>query len=974
MLFSSRKWVALLCLAVLLIGGPSHDKRVAAQTTLHQEKAEFHLSVETAKENGYERYLDEHEAAAYPDRVITMEAEHYVSASDMTPRLTTGQDGHAASAVLTEESGSITWEFDVPESGLYHMGIRYLNVPGKNSDIERELAIDGEVPFVEASHLFFQRTWKNESKTIERDSRNNDLRPTQIEQEGWRDEVIRDVTGYFEEPYYFYFSEGHHTLTLTSLREPMAIDAIWLFQAAQPMNYEDQLKIYEQLGYKKASEQAFIKVQAEDAVLKSSPTLYPMMDRSPRMEPYHVSKVRMNAIGGYNWRMPGQWIEWEVDVPEDALYQIAFKSKQSHARGLTSTRRLYIDGTVPFREAERLSFDYSADWRNTVLGEAEIGEPYLFFLSKGKHRIRLEVTLGELSPVIRAVEASILELNELYRKILSFTGTVPDPFRDYQLEQRIPELQDILRKQSAIIQEVASFMEGLEGKTSDRTALLHTLIYQMEDMADKPETVPTRLENFKTNVGALGTWMYMVKEQSLTLDYLIVSSEGAELPRAKPSFWEKLIHEIRTFFASFFEDYDSIGHVESADRVVTVWVLTGRDQAQSLKKMIDNDFTQATGIDIKLQLVPADVLLSATLAGRGPDVAIQVGNDVPVNFAMRSALADLSQFDDYEQVADRFHPSALVPYAYNGGVFALPEQQIFPLLFYRKDILEELELDVPETWDDVYRMIPVLQKNNLQFGLPFYTVDSAGTGVTDQLPPNPTYAMLLYQNDGELYRDEGLASALDTEPSIQAFKKWTELFANYKLPIQFDFPNRFRTGEMPIGIAEYTTYNHLSVSAPEIRGLWDFAPIPGTETAGGEIRRDAASRGFGAIMFKDAKNKHDAWQFMKWWTDKKAQVDFGREMEGLMGPAGRYPTANLQALAELPWPSKDLGTLMEQWEWLRGNPEVPGGYFTGRHLDNAFRRVVLQGDDAREAIDHYVRFINEEITIKRKEFQLPLSE
>ena len=36
------------------------------------------------------------------------------------------------------------------------------------------------------------------------------------------------------------------------------------------------------------------------------------------------------------------------------------------------------------------------------------------------------------------------------------------------------------------------------------------------------------------------------------------------------------------------------------------------------------------------------MLPQATLAGQGPDVAVQVGSDLPMNYGMRSAVVDLS--------------------------------------------------------------------------------------------------------------------------------------------------------------------------------------------------------------------------------------------------------------------------------------------------------------------------------------------
>ena len=80
---------------------------------------------------------------------------------------------------------------------------------------------------------------------------------------------------------------------------------------------------------------------------------------------------------------------------------------------------------------------------------------------------------------------------------------------------------------------------------------------------------------------------------------------------------------------------------------------------------------------------------------------------------------------------------------------------------------------------------------------------------------------------GEFYNEDATASALDTDEAINAFKEFTEYYTDYKLDKEFDPINRFRTGEMPLIISDYTTYNILQVSAPEIRGLWGLRPFRG---------------------------------------------------------------------------------------------------------------------------------------------------
>lgn len=917
----------------------------------------------SSSEDNYDHYLQQYKDEERPSEEIVIHGADFVLAEDMSPELITELGGETGKFLRTEESGSIQWELDVPKSGLYHITVRYFPIEGKSSAIERELLIDGQLPFNSARNLSFHRVWVNEKDEIEQDNRGNDLRPRQVEAPMWQESLLRDTEGYYEEPYQFYFSAGKHTLTIVSSREPMVIDTIKLHRYDAPVSYEEIKKEYEANGYAETTGH-LIKVQGEDAIYKSSPTLYPITDRSsPSTEPYDVSKIRMNTIGGNNWRVPGQWIAWEMDVPEDGLYKIAIKGRQELLRGIYSTRSLQIDGETPFQEMMQIPFYYDSNWQMNVLGNED--EPYLFYLTKGKHELKLEVSLGAIAPLIRQVEASVLEINAMYRKILMITGNVPDPYRDYQLDKQIPDMTTVFREQSEILSSVSEELVRLTGEKSDKTAILNKTAYQLADLAEKPETVQKRLSQFKINVGSVGSWILEVREQPLEIDYLMLASPDEKLPKADASGFRKVMHEISSFFHSFFEDYDTIGSTSEEGETVTVWIGTGRDQAQVLKAMIDDTFTPLTGISVNLKLVNADVLLRASLAGEGPDVAMQVGNDVPVNFGMRSAAEDLSQYPGYDEVIKQFKDSALVPYRYDNQVFALPEQQIFNMLFYRKDILDQLGLEPPQTWDDVYAMVPVLQKHNMDLALPL--AQSTGVPV---LEVNRAYAMMLYQMDGSFYLDNGAKSGMDTETGLAAFKSWTNFYTSYKLPLIFDFPMRFRTGEMPVGIQDYTFYNYLSVSAPEIKGLWEFVPVPGIQQPDGTIRRDVASGGTATVMLKQADNKDAAWEFMKWWVGKDAQVRFGREMEGLMGAAARYPTANIEALQELPWPTRDYRNLEEQWEWVQGVPEVPGGYFTGRHLDNALREVVNNGTNSTDALYDYVQEIDYEIEQKRKEFNL----
>lgn len=856
-------------------------------------------------------------------------------------------------SIITNDNTVISWDFDVTTEGMYNLFLDYFPINGKSSEIERVILIDGEIPFKEASDIKFSRVWVNDGDIIVKDG--NEIRPGQVEQPKWIETYIQDREKIHTEPYLFHLTPGKHTLTMESVREPLKIRQMTFKAAPKLQSYEEVLAIYKENDYK-VVENGFLKIQGEDAFEKSSPTLYPTTDNtSPLTEPYHPSKLRLNMIGGLSWKKPGDWVSYNVEVKEAGLYSLSFRMKQNYNQGMFSTRSIYINGELPFAEAASIPFRYSSEFCNYVIGAEN--DPYLFYLKEGVNTITLEVGLGEIGKTIGEVEESVSNLNQIYRDIIMITGVTPDLFRDYQLTKLLPNLVERFSVEKTRLENIVNYFESVTDEKSDRTAILNKVIIQLDSFIKSPDNVHKRLSEFKSNLAATGTWIATAKDQPLQIDYFVFSDPNKDLPRARANILEKIWYEMRRFAASFFNDYDSIGSGNKSNdaKTITVWVATGRDQAQILRSLIDDTFTPYNNIYVDVQLVPQNVLLQATLANKGPDVALQVTETLPVDFALRNAIIDLRDFSDFEEVASRFHQSAITPFELNEGVYALPEQQSFPMLFYRKDILEELGLELPKTWDDVYKILGVLQRNNLEMYL-------------DQ----SIFGSLLYQNNGSFYLDGGKETGFFTEEANQAFKQWTEFYTNYKLPIQADFVNRFRTGEMPIGVTSYTTYNTLSVFAPEISGDWGIAPIPGILNEDQSINNTTVSTVTGCFISKQTKNKDASWEFIKWWTSKEAQKSFALEMESILGPAARYPTANLEALSELPWPTNDLISLQTQWNNVKGIPQVPGGYITARQLDYAFRAVINDGANPRESLYDYSLGINSEIDIKRKEFNLEL--
>ena len=960
----SRKWRNILIgivAAALAITGLVLLSRGPADFREKYEGADLSTDVTgIGRSNTYGAYLAEHEG----DPAVTKEVAVELSAFE-------GEGGSPCDdGVMTSDKSELTWKVDVPQAGLYNIRLDYLTVESRGIDVERELAINGEVPFAGASTLSFSRLW-TDSGDIRKDNQGNDIRPTQTERFEKQSAWCMDSLGYQTEPYAFYFNEGENTLTLKAVNEPVILCGITLTPPAKEMTYAEYSAAQPETLMSEEAKNYSLKVQGESAKLRSAPSLYARYDRSSSLtDPYSVTNTILNYIGGDPWTHPGEWIQWDFEVPEDGYYHISVKGRQMYQRGALSARTVYIDGEVPFEELSAVTFGYNTGWEMRTLGDKD-GTPFRFYLTKGSHTIRMEVTLGEMGPILKEVEDSIYRLNQIYRKLLVLTGANPDRFRDYKLNQVYPEAIQAMDLESKRLYRIVDEIVATTGEKSDRAAAAQTLANQLEQFVESNERITESFVNFKDNITSLGAAMQNMSESKLDIDLFMITGENVKVPAVHENFFQRTAHEIRSCVASFFVDYNSLGDkFDNTDDVLEIWITTGRDQSTVLKTMVDDTFTAKTGIKVNVKLVQADAILPAVVAGNGPDIVLSVSGWLAVNYAMRNAAEDLTQFEDFDDVIKPFQSSILVPLTYNDGkhkgIYGLPETQNFPVLFYRSDVMEEMGLPIPQTWDEMIAELPTIQGNSLEVGINFPDITLN--------PDISVFESMIYQNGGEIYDEDAKRTLIDSEAGVAAFKQYTSLYNDYGLPVVFDFVSRFRSGLMPLGVSTYATYNTLMVSAPEIRGLWDFTLFPGTKKDDGTIDRTVHTDGLCCVMTTcdNEQTRQNAWEFMKWWVSTDAQVRFGREMESILGASARYQTANQEAIRQLAWSDKQLSVLLEQMTHTKGFPEIAGGYSTTRHITNAIRKVINTKEDPRETLMNYARTINEEIRIKRREFDLPL--
>lgn len=925
---------------------------------------------DSIRQTSYTNYVKKYTNAARPDQTVEVLGKDYDPASVTDAQITvTTVDGENDVMQWANQEGSVSWTVNIPETGVYNIKMIYEALESNTNDVEFSLLIDGESPYATASRITLSKRWINESE-IKQDSRQNDIRPGQISTPCWQETPLEDIDGLFNEPLEFYMEAGEHTITFESEKAEFAVKSFIFYQYEAPAAYTapSDSDLTQAQGQK-------ITLEGETAAYKSSRTLYPTADKSSYLTSSangsSPTKTRYNTIGSGSWTQSTQTVTWEFNVDKAGYYKIGIRGRQDQMRGMYSNRRLYVNGEVPCLEANQIKFYYDTDWSITT-PKSENGDDLYFYLQAGTNTISLEAVPGEIGEIMGNLDELVYNINSYYRQIRQITGPDPDEYNNYMIDTAIPSIVPDFKEYAKTLRDKKAEIEKLSGSGGTEAETLEKMAIVLDKCIKKPDLIPEMMSQIKDNITSVSSFVNQYREQPLEVDMIEVATSDQDFTSCDKSFFGSLGFGFKGFIGSFFEDYNALS--DEDESAMECWVMLGRDNAEALQQLISSEYNPTAKTKINLKLVQGGIV-EATFAGKGPDLALFMGGDFPIQLAARGVLTDLTTFSDFDEVKSRFADDATVLYQYNGGTYGLPCDQTFPMLFYRSDILSEYGINPAtdlNTWDGLLNCLPTLQRNYLEVGLilPVMTSTGGTTQVSAITEPGNTFAMLLLQQGLNYYNEEQTKTTFDTQEAVNAFDTWTKFYTTYSFQQTYDAFTRFRTGDMPVVIQNYTFYNQLSVAAPEIKGCWGFQPVPGTVQEDGTINHAANSNGSGAIIFTKAADQEGAWDFIKWFTSTDAQVKYGNNIESILGTMGRYATANEEALQQLSWTTSEVNLLLDQLNSQVEIPIIPASYGVTRNVMNAFRAVVNDYDNARDTLFWYNKDINDEITRKLEDLGL----
>ncbi|HHY18311.1 MAG TPA: extracellular solute-binding protein [Firmicutes bacterium] len=417
-----------------------------------------------------------------------------------------------------------------------------------------------------------------------------------------------------------------------------------------------------------------------------------------------------------------------------------------------------------------------------------------------------------------------------------------------------------------------------------------------------------------------------------------------------------------TFLLALFLSFTTFAQTKT----IEVWqVGMGNEAISLLQNIIEDDFTSKTGIRVRLRAFAWEdmqnrVLLAAA-SGDTPDI-VSGAPDHMVEYGVRDAVIDLVEYFGEERVRaieSNLYPGTTHSLNFRGRVFGLVETCGVITGFYRDDILTELGLGTPKTWDDLYLTMPKLKAKGLDAGWMY--------GGVAQSPKWGAYLMIK-QNDGGWVDGQNFKSLLLEPGSIEGFTRYCELYTKHKMPLEGEPFMMFKNGHWPILFNINVFHATLTQAAPEIRGKWSLGLIPGTKQSDGTVSHESFMGGATLAIFKNSQHKEEAFQYLEWYLSDKTQ---SRLTETIMTslPGTMWVSGNTAATNAMNIPEKDRQALFNQLAASKTFSYFPGAMAIQREMDFAVMNVLQKNMTPFDALKNAAKITETELERKQREYK-----
>lgn len=292
-----------------------------------------------------------------------------------------------------------------------------------------------------------------------------------------------------------------------------------------------------------------------------------------------------------------------------------------------------------------------------------------------------------------------------------------------------------------------------------------------------------------------------------------------------------------------------------------------------LAKVVDR-FTEETGIDVNYKVFPWEEIESQLL------LAVQSGNAPDVVFVRDRSFEQEIQADALMPLDSWIEESVDSAYMEDflnleattseGSVYAFPLSYIGTSLYLQKDVLEESDLEVPTTWDEL-----------IAFGEDVSSSDGSGflfNGSKTQ-PNQLDFLQSMVMSFGGNILDTSGKAIFDDEAGYKSFQLLQDFVYKYEISpssvstMSYDaVTDSFAAGKSAMTITGSHRYSTIEEGLGE--GNIVLAPIPG---AGEGSPAPSVLSSWSLGIANGAESPDAAWQFIKFVSEPEQVLEYAKE-------------------------------------------------------------------------------------------------
>lgn len=834
-------------------------------------------------------------------------------------------------------SESSNYDVSVDKSGEYYLEIEYISDEDVSTNDVVEVYINGE----DVGNYRLNKSYKYTDDEFELDRYGKEITSVQEVIMEPQSQILAN-SEYATNYNVFDLNEGHNNITIVPIDSDVEILSV--SAKATTSNYKAGSETNSGIS---------IMQEAEQFSYKNDIQINAKSKASAETTPLSPGNAHINVIDGETFNENGMSITYKVDITEPGLYDIYFAGDSEGVKNLYNYINIYVNGELALEDQPILIEN------NYDISKIELP----IYLESGTNEITFELSLNNYEDILIELDNLREEITELSTELVQLTGGIEDESRDWGLTNFMPDVESQLNEYKETLNNIREQIVEIGSEDVDLVNSIDLMISNIDELILDIDNIPNHMSLLSEGSTSLLTltnqMITRLTTMGLEFDKFYLVSSGEELNVEKISIFDKMAFGIKNFITSFnFEEVDG----EQYDQEIEVWVNKPRQYVDVMQKLTDQNFTPETGIKVNFSvLTDQNKLTMANAAHETPDAAISLDSWYAYELGLRGALVDLNTLEGTEEMIENVTPGGLLPVIVDDSLYGISETQDLYVMYYRTDIFETFGYEVPDTWDDVLKLLPDLMGNGMNFYIPL-----SGTAALKSFPAT---SMFFMQNEVPIYKENGFGTNLDTPEGLESLRNMTNMYELYGLELNTaNFFDSFKSGDIPIGISNFATYIQLQNAADEIEGNWAIAPIPGMVNDEGEVVRWHSGSTTVDTIFMNSEKQDLAAEFLNWWTSTEVQTEFNDMLISIYGVEYIWNSANVDAFLNLPLPEKDLAVFETSLEWVQEVPKVPGGYIVERSISDIWNGVVFDGEDVKRLTEEKVQDINIELEKKMIEF------